>query len=132
MESKFHFEQLEIWQKSIDFAAYIIRLTEEIPFKRNHFRLIEQLEFAVISIAANIAEGATRTSPNEYLQCLSIAKGSLAELEYYLHLVKRLGYIDQSQELPLRQLHVQTAKTLHGLLVFVRQSREKESFSLVH
>ena len=62
MENKFHFEQLEVWQKSIDFATNVIGLIDQISTQRNHYRLIEQLEASAASVAANIAEGKGRYS----------------------------------------------------------------------
>ena len=58
METKrFAFEDLEVWQKSVDFANKVISFAEEIKTDRKHYRLIEQLESASTSVALNIAEG---------------------------------------------------------------------------
>jgi len=43
---KFSFEDLEVWQKAVDFADKVISLAEEMQTDRKHFRLIEQLESA--------------------------------------------------------------------------------------
>jgi len=61
METKrFAFENLEVWQKAVEFANRVINLSEEIKTDRKHYRLIEQLESASTSIALNIAEGKGR------------------------------------------------------------------------
>jgi four helix bundle protein len=63
---KFSFEDLEVWQKAVDFAYAVIRLAEEIQTGRKHYRLREQLEAAATSIALNIAEGKGRYSRKEF------------------------------------------------------------------
>ena len=55
---RFSFEDLEVWQKAVDFAKMIIDLSEKIETNRRHFRLIEQLEACSTSVALNIAGSA--------------------------------------------------------------------------
>ena len=50
---KFAFEDLEVWQKSVEYAAEVIRFIEKIETERRHYRLIEQLEGACTSVALN-------------------------------------------------------------------------------
>jgi len=76
---KFSFEDLDVWQKAVDFADKVISIVEEIKTDRRHFRLIEQLESCTSSIALNIAEGKGRFSKKEFIQFLYIARGSLYE-----------------------------------------------------
>jgi four helix bundle protein len=57
------------------------------------FGLRIQIRRAAVSVPSNIAEGAARNSPREFVQFLSIARGSLAELETQLELAKRLGFL---------------------------------------
>ena len=59
---KFGFEDLEVWQKSVDFSTQIVHLIEKVDTGRNHYRFIEQLEACSTSIALNIAEGKGRYS----------------------------------------------------------------------
>jgi four helix bundle protein len=76
-------------------------------------------------VPANIAEGSSRESKRDYLHFLYIARGSLSETRYFIHLSGRLGYLTASEAEPLL---VQTHKTfacLHGLIKAV----EKESGS---
>ncbi|MDR4506603.1 MAG: four helix bundle protein [Candidatus Scalindua sp.] len=61
-ETKFSFEDLDVWQKSIDFAVSVIGIADTMNSDRNHYRLIEQLESSPTSISANIAEGKWRNS----------------------------------------------------------------------
>jgi len=77
--TRFAFEDLDVWQKAVEFANKVVMLTEEIQFDRKHYRLIEQLEAASASISMNIAEGKGRYSKKEFIQYLYIARGSLYE-----------------------------------------------------
>ena len=91
------YQDLRIWQNSMDLAEKIYNLTRKYP-KSEQFGLIAQMRRAAISVPANIAEGWSRTS-KEFCQYLRIALGSLRELETYLLLsvrVKILSYDDIS------------------------------------
>lgn len=72
-------ERLEVWNTAIDFVVEIYKLTDAFP-NDERFGLTSQLRRAAVSIAANIAEGAGRTSLNEFLHFLSIAQGSASEV----------------------------------------------------
>lgn len=76
---------------------------------------------AVVSVAANIVEGSAREGPKEYLHFLHVARGSLAETQYFLHLAKRLGYFDPPHFDELDQSAGQTFACLHGLIASVRK-----------
>jgi len=88
---------LIVWQKSIDIAVQVYRLTEKFP-SHEKFGLTSQLTRAAASVAANIAEGNARGSSKDYAHFLSIARGSLMETETFLTLATRLNYL-QSVEL---------------------------------
>lgn len=82
--------------------------------------MTSQLRRASVSVPANIAEGSARNHKKEYRQFLSVAKSSLTELEYYLHLAKRLGYItDEGSYQRCVELQQETAKVLHGLITHI-------------
>lgn len=80
MSSLRSYRELEVWKKSIDLAEAIYRASSKFaPDER--FGLTVQIRRAAISVPSNIAEGAARTGTGEYVQFLSVASGSLAELE---------------------------------------------------
>ena len=81
---------------------------------------------AAVSVAANIVEGSSRRSRQEYLQFLSMAKASLNELSYYIHLSRKLTYLDEHQSDELDDLSEETARTLYGLIQAVSKERAEE------
>ena len=95
--TRFAFEELDVWQKAVEFANKVVKLTEEIQFDRKHYRLIEQLESASASISMNIAEGKGRYSKKEFIQYLYIARGSLYETITLLMIFNKNKWISDQQ-----------------------------------
>ena len=85
-------EDLDVWKKSIDLVTKIYDITKLYPQSEN-FGLKNQMQRCAISIPSNIAEGCARFSDKETLNFISIAIGSLAELQTQLIISKNLGYI---------------------------------------
>lgn len=90
------FEDLIIWQKAIELAADVYKLTETTAIKSD-FGLKDQLRRAAVSISANIAEGFERRSRSEYLNFLNIAKASAGKLRSLLEVAGRVGYLSQDE-----------------------------------
>jgi four helix bundle protein len=88
------FKDLIVWQKSMELVEKVYKITESFPTKEQ-FGLISQMRRAAVSIPSNIAEGYGRNSTGSYIQFLSIARGSLLELETQLELSKRLNFINK-------------------------------------
>lgn len=87
------FEQLTVWQEAMSLAVDVYSITKLFPASEQ-FALTNQLQRAVSSISANIAEGFGRQSQKEKLQFYSIAYGSLLETKSFLYLANKLGYFD--------------------------------------
>ena len=95
-------KDLIVWQKAMDLVTEVYQICKQLP-KTEMFALSDQLRWAVVSIPSNIAEGQGRTSRKEFLQFLSIARGSKAEVETQLLICVRLKYVNQSEvEKPLQ------------------------------
>jgi four helix bundle protein len=88
--------ELRVWQVAMDLVVEGYRLAGLLP-AREQFGLIAQIRRAGTSIPANIAEGHGRVHRREYLHCLSIARGSLKELETLVAIAERLGYLPASE-----------------------------------
>jgi four helix bundle protein len=84
---------LVAWQKAMDLAVETYRISRQFP-KAEVYRLTAQITRAVASIPANIAEGRARSTRREYSYFLSIAKGSLMEVDTFLLLAIRLEYLN--------------------------------------
>ena len=87
------YKDLIVWQKSIALVTEIYKLTKAFPAEEK-FGIVNQLNRAVVSIPANIAEGWGRESSKNYLQFLRVSRGSLMETETLLVISKNLNYID--------------------------------------
>ncbi len=85
------FTELRIWQRSHALALDVDRITATFP-KTEQFGIVSQVRRAAVSIASNIAEGAKRQTRREYVRCLNVAEGSLAETESLLRLSRDLGF----------------------------------------
>jgi four helix bundle protein len=93
------FRDLRVWQESMDLSVAIYRLTAGLP-RHENYGLSSQMRRAAVSIPANLAEGNARRGRREYLHFISIAHGSLSELETYLELCPRLDYATQADIAP--------------------------------
>lgn len=87
------YRDLEVWQKAMDLVVMCYQITNKFP-RKELYGLASQLQRAAVSVPANIAEGRERQYRREFLQHLSIAYGSLAEVETHVQIAERLEYID--------------------------------------
>lgn len=109
------YRELLVWQKAMDLATMVYRLTEPFP-KREIYGLAAQLRRAGVSVPSNIAEGYGRGSRREYLQFLTIAQGSLKELETQVLLAERLTYATAAQASRVLSEAEAVGKMLGGLI----------------
>ncbi len=85
------YKELDVWQRSVNLAVSVYGILGQFPVEER-FGLADQLRRSVISVASNIAEGAGRQGNREFCQFLSIAAGSIAELETQLIIAQKLGF----------------------------------------
>lgn len=114
------FRKIKAFEMADDLAVEVYKAAKLLP-KEEMYGLISQLKRAVVSVAANIVEGSARQHSKEYIQFLYTANGSLAEVNYYLHLIKRLGYISEEVVGYLQDKGVETAKVLQGLISYMEK-----------
>ncbi|MBC8458709.1 MAG: four helix bundle protein [Deltaproteobacteria bacterium] len=120
------FFDIKAWQKADDLAVDVYETTKSFP-RHQLYSLTNQMQKAAVSVAANIAEGSGRRTIRDYLRFLYIAKGSLTELEYYIHLAKRLGYLTEEDHQRLDALQDETARVLWGFIRFKEQEANASS-----
>ena len=108
------YRDLLVWQSAMDVVERTDKLTAQFP-KNEIYGITQQIQRAAVSIPSNIAEGHARASTKEFLHYISIALGSLAELETQLIVATRLQYL-RTQELDsILQETDETGKMLRGL-----------------
>lgn len=116
-----NYKDLKVWQAGMRLSVEIYKCTEALP-RSEQFGLTAQMRRSAIGVPANIAEGYLRQHDKELCQFLHVALGSLAELETYMHLCERLGYLrDGSLNTLLGQVEGE-AKMLRGLIARTRGS----------
>ena len=109
-----HYRELEVWQLAMDLAQECYRVTKAFP-KEELFGMTSQIRRAAASIPANIAEGQGRLHTKEFLNHLSMARGSLTELETHLILSQRVGLLSQVDLGNLLQVTDRVSRMISGL-----------------
>jgi len=118
------FKNIKAWQYADDLAVFVYSKTRSFP-KEELYGITSQLRRAVVSVPTNIAEGASREHKKEYLHLLYVARGSIAEAEYLLHLSRRVGYLKDDEYRQVEDLRMEAAKTLQGLINSVKKEANK-------
>ena len=124
------FEEIEVWQKARELTREIYALTEKGSFSRD-FSLKDQIRRACISVMSNIAEGHDRGGTREFVQFLSIAKGSIAEVKSQLYVAMDCGYIERSDFSKLLAEGNEIGRMIGGLMKYLRKSKLRGSKFLV-
>ena len=93
-------KDLLVWQRSMDLVETVYRLTGTFP-SVEQWALVSQMRKAAISVPSNIAEGYGRQATGEYRHHISIARGSLLELETQILLARRLKYLQPADSDPV-------------------------------
>lgn len=109
------YRDLTVWQRAIDLTDVVYEVTKRFP-KDERFALTSQLQRAAVSIPSNIAEGHGRDHLREYLHHLSIANGSLMELETQLTIAVHRGYVSSSEAQRSFDLSGDVGRLLAGLV----------------
>ena len=109
------YKDLIVWQKSMQLALEVYRVTKAFP-REEMYGLTSQVRRAAVSIPSNIAEGQARKSTKEFRQFLSIARGSLAEVETQLLIGLHLGYLSDEDIKPIMGLQEEANRMLNSLI----------------
>ena len=114
----FNFEKLEVWQKAIEFADNVYRVTKAFP-SDERFGLTDQMRRAAVSISSNIAEGTSRNSRIDNARLIEIATGSLFEVVSQAFLSKRLSLLTEEDFQLLYSAAEDQSRMLSGLRAYL-------------
>jgi four helix bundle protein len=118
------YTKIEAWRLADDLTVEIYTQTRSFP-REELYGLTSQLRRASSSVPANIVEGSARSTQRDYLHFLYIARASLSEAQYFVHLSHRLGYLDDARAHALQARTKQVFACLHGLIVAVEREAGK-------
>jgi four helix bundle protein len=120
------YQDLTVWKDGMRLTLSVYELTTQFP-DHERFGLTSQMRRCAVSVPSNIAEGHARLSTREYIRHVSIALGSLAELETQLHLATALHYADADVFTQLFAKTSQLGNQLRSLTKSLRARIEKGS-----
>ena len=110
-----NYRELIVWQKAMDLVELVYQATRQFP-KEELYGLTSQIRRSAVSIPSNIAEGQARKSTAEFLNFLSIANGSRAEMETQILLAQRLSYATSDTAQQILNLSAEVNRLLNGLM----------------
>jgi len=114
-----NYKDLLVWQKAMDLTVEVYRLVRFLP-REETYALSDQMRRAVVSIPSNIAEGHGRNSTKEYINFLSVARGSQTELETQLQICVRLKYLSEDEAMVALNLCDELNRMLNALMNSLR------------
>jgi len=115
-----NYQDLIVWQKAMDLVEAVYQKTKDFP-KEEIYALTSQLRRAAVAIPSNIAEGQGRASKKEFANFLSIAHGSVREVETQILIAQRLGYLSGAEATNLLDLAGELGRMLQGLMNALRR-----------
>jgi len=114
-----NYKDLDVWKKSVALTTELYKLTSGFP-NTERFGLTSQIRRATTSIAANIAEGWGRGSTGEYIQFLTVSRGSLMELETHLIVARNLYFLESDELSAVLVRVADIGKMLNPLITVLR------------
>ena len=116
LDPRFGFEDLDVWQRSVQFSVKMIETVDRIQTDRKHYRLLEQIESSSASVSMNLAEGKGRFSKKEFVHYCYIARGSLYESITLLEIFFRNKWITEEEHSCLKREGFEIASMIKGLI----------------
>lgn len=120
-----NYKDLVAWQKAMELVVACYAASRCFP-AHEQYGLSSQLQRSAVSVPANIAEGQGRQHTAEFLNHLSIAYGSLMEVETHVQIAMRLNYIDENQAQNLLQQTAEAGRLLNGLMRSLRAPKAND------
>jgi four helix bundle protein len=109
------YRDLQVWQKAMDLVVESYKVTRLLP-RVETYGLASQIQRSAVSIPANIAEGHGREHLGDYIHHLSVANGSLMELETHLLIASRLSFVEANDLQPVLTITRELGRMLAGLI----------------
>jgi four helix bundle protein len=110
-----NYQELIVWQRAMDLVEDVYRSSQGFA-REEVYGLRSQIRRAAVSIPSNIAEGQGRTTTGDFLRHLSIAYGSLRELETQILIARRLSYIAKTNAVAVLNRAGEIGRLLSGLI----------------
>jgi four helix bundle protein len=120
------FEDLKAWKNARDLCKFVYEITSAEPFNKD-FRFRDQVRASSGSIMDNIAEGFERGGNKEFIQFLSIAKGSCGETRSQSYRAFDFGYITEKTLKELLDKTINLSKQISSFMAYLKRSRYKGS-----
>ncbi len=114
------YKDLIVWQKAMELVKKIYLLTELFP-RNETYGLVSQMQRAAVAIPSNIAEGYLRNHKKEYIQFLSVALGSAAELETQILICKSLPKLNKINFSDAEALLTEILKMLYVMIERIKK-----------
>jgi four helix bundle protein len=115
------FQDIEAWQQARVLANMVYDAVDQANFSRD-FGLRDQIQRASVSIMGNVAEGFERGGDKEFIQFLSVSKGSCGEVKSHLYVALDQQYINPTQFNQLYHSADEVGRLLAGFMVYLKQS----------
>lgn len=119
-----YFEDLEIWKKARELANRIYKATNNSSFSKD-YDLKNQIRDAAVSVMSNIAEGYERGGNQEFIQFLSISKGSSGEVRSQLYVAMDQQYIERKECEALIDEYRKLSIMINNFMEYLKGSRYK-------
>jgi four helix bundle protein len=113
------YRDLIAWKKAMRLVTEVYQATRSFP-RDELYGLTAQLRRAAVSVPSNIAEGQARYSPREFCHFLSLARGSLVEIETQLMIARTLSYLSRDKNQELLKHTAELGRILNGLIQSIR------------
>ena len=110
-----NYQELIVWQKAMDLVEDVYKASRNFP-REEIYALTSQVRRAAVSIPSNIAEGQGRRTTSDFVRHLSIAYGSLREVETQILIAIRLRYLTQRNTEEVMKLAGEVGRLLNGLM----------------
>jgi four helix bundle protein len=115
------FRKILAWEKADDLVVEVYHATARFFPREERYGLTAQIREAAVSVASNIAEGSGHRTLKGFRNFLYNAQGSLSEVEYYLHVAHRLGYLDDANYARLAAQRAEAGRVLAGFIASIEQ-----------